>query len=199
LGNKKKDGMHKDNLLLVKKDIETAVFKWYVVHTYSGFEHIAKDALKDRIRTKKRQSEFGEILIPMETIEDYDKGHINVKSKKYFPSYIFVQMILNKDTEYLVRNTYKITGFVGGSKNPPSLSEVEIKRMRQMTEIKKKIDITLEYDIGDLIKVIEGPFSNFNGRITEINKDKKKIKIMVSIFGRLTPIELNYCQVEKIY
>jgi transcriptional antiterminator NusG len=171
--------------------------KWYVINTYSGFENKAKESLTDNIKKKEYENYFGEILIPMEKIDKICNGEMRSQNVKCFPSYIFVQMKLTEETGYLVRNTYKIIGFVGNNKNPSSLTSKEVEKMRFVSiKTAKKRKIT-KYYVGDSVRVIDGPFSNFNGSIDEVKHDKHKIRVMVLIFGRSTPVEFDYVQVEK--
>ncbi len=172
--------------------------KWYVVHTYSSFENRAQKALEERIKQQKFDKKFGEILIPTETVEEIRNGERRSQSRKCFPSYMLVQMEFTEETGHLVRNTSKITGFVGNAKIPPCLTSAEVERMRFMATEASKTKVTIEYCIGDTVKVTEGAFANFNGNVEEVKPDKQKVRVMVSIFGRSTPVELDYVQVERI-
>src|SRR3989338_1529737 len=177
---------------------ENIDLKWYVVHTYSGFENRAKKTLQERIEQYGLQDQFGEIWVPTETVEEIKAGVRKSQSRKCFPSYILVQMVFNDETAHLVRNTAKVTGFVGSSKKPPPLSAAEVERMRAMVQGEPKVRAKIEFVEGDQVKVIDGPFANFNGDIEEVKPDKQKLKVLVSIFGRSTPVELDYAQVERI-
>ena len=171
---------------------------WYVVHTYSGFEHKAKQALEDRIKSLKKEDFFGEILVPAENVVELVKGQKRTTSRKFFPGYILVQMVLNDETWYVVKGTTKITGFVGDSKKPPRVPENEVERVRnQMSTGAEKPKSKVNFKVGDNIRVIDGPFSNFNGVVEDVKPEKGKVKVMVSIFGRSTPVELDFIQVEK--
>jgi len=172
--------------------------KWYVVHTYSGLENRAKKALEERIQQYGMEKFFGEILVPTETVEEIKSGVRKSQSRKCFPGYVLVQMELTDEAGHLVRNTPKITGFVGGSKKPSSLSLSEVERMRSIASTPQKTKAKVEFIEGDQIKVIEGPFANFNGSVEEVKPDKQKLRVLVSIFGRSTPVELDYGQVERI-
>lgn len=172
--------------------------KWYIVHTYSGLENRAKKSLEERIRQRHMEAKFGEVLIPTETVEEVKGGVRKTQTRKCFPGYILVQMDLDEDSGHLVRNTPKITGFVGGSKAPPSLSETEVHRMRSMAQSTRKPKVTIEFNSGDQVRIIEGPFANFNGSVEDVKPDKQKLRVLVSIFGRLTPVELEFIQVEKL-
>ena len=172
--------------------------KWYVVHTYSGFEAKAKQALIDRIKKQNCLDEFGDILVPAEERTQVLKGKKRKTTRKFFPSYILVQMVLNEKTWHLVKQTPKITGFVGGSLQPTPVSESEIQTIKDQMEGKISTSaLEAIYQEGDAVRVIEGPFSNFNGVVEEVKPDKQKIKVLVSIFGRSTPVELSFTQVEK--
>jgi transcriptional antiterminator NusG len=172
--------------------------KWYVVHTYSGLENRAKKALEERIRQYGLDESFGEILVPTETVEEIKSGVRKSQSRKCFPGYMLVQMVLSDEAGHLVRNTPKITGFVGNTKKPPALSEAEVERMRTMAHGVQKVRAKVEFTEGDQVKVIEGPFANFNGSVEEVKPDKQKVRVLVSIFGRSTPVELDYAQVERV-
>lgn len=172
--------------------------KWYVVHTYSGLENRAKKALEERIVQYNMDEQFGEILVPTEVVEEIKAGVRKSSNRKCFPGYVLVQMELSDETGHLVRNTPKITGFVGGTKKPSPLSQIEVERMRAIASGTQKTKMKVEFTEGDQVKVTEGPFANFNGSVEEVKPDKQKLKVMVSIFGRSTPVELDYEQVERI-
>jgi transcriptional antiterminator NusG len=172
--------------------------QWYVVHVYSGFEAKAKEALLERIRHNKLDEKFDEILIPAETIVEVKKGEKRSKSKKFFPGYIFVKMELNNETWQLVKNTQRVSGFVGNGTNPPAVSEEEVLRItQQIKEGKMKPKVNIEFEKGESVRVKEGPFANFAGVVDEVNSEKGRLKVLVSIFGRSTPIDLEFGQVEK--
>lgn len=174
--------------------------KWYIVNTQTGCEAVAKSAIEERIRTLKMEEAFGSILIPAENVVELVKGQKKEKSRKFFPGYIFVQMHLTDETWHLVRNSAKVTGFVGGTKTrPPEVPEAEVLRVtQQMSGIgEKKAKPKVKFSVGESVIVIDGPFSNFNGTVEDINEDKGKVKVLVSIFGRPTPVELDFLQVQK--
>ncbi len=173
-------------------------FKWYVINIKAGLEKEVKYSLLERICRLNLQEYFGNILIPLEKIENFKNGNCIVKRKKYFPGYILVQLHFNKDTWHLIQNTPKISGFMGNKKKPTSLSDEEVERIYIMIKNSKKTKKILLYKIGNRIRIINGPFINFNGIIEEIKLEKEKMKVMVSIFGRLTPVELDFSQVKKI-
>jgi transcriptional antiterminator NusG len=175
--------------------------KWYVVHTYSGFENKVKKSLEERVRQENLQDEFGETLIPMEVVQEMVKGEKKTSKRKFFPGYILVQMEMSNRTWHLVKGTPKVTGFVGNAKKPedvPFISEVEVQRLTtQITEGTLKPKPKVQFEEGDQVRVIDGPFSNFNGTVEEVKPDKGKVRVLVSIFGRATPVELDFMQVEK--
>jgi transcriptional antiterminator NusG len=179
--------------------------RWYVVHTYSGFENKAKKSLEDRVKIEKLQDYFGEVLIPMEQVVEMIKGEKRTSKRKFFPGYILVHMEMNKQTWHLVKSTPKITGFVGGSQfdseKPdliPSVTDVEVARLTsQISEGTLKPKPKVQFEQGDQVRVTDGPFSNFNGTVEEVNPDKGRLRVLVSIFGRATPVELDFMQVEK--
>ncbi len=172
--------------------------KWYVVHTHSGMENKAKKSLEERIEQYGMQEKFGDILVPTETVELVKNNVRRMQSRKCLPGYMIVEMILDNETSHLVRATAKIAGFVGGSKMPMPISKAEAERMMQLSKGVKKTVVSMEYVEGENIRVTDGPFANFQGTIEEVKADKKKLRVLVSIFGRSTPVELDFGQVEKI-
>ncbi len=177
---------------------EESTKKWYVVHTYSGYESHAKQALCERIKNAKKEDSFGEILVPIEESTKLVKGKKRKTSKKFFPGYILVEMLLNNETWHLVKATPKITGFVGSALNPPPVSSEQIQLIKdQVTGKVSTFSAETAYQEGDNVRVVDGPFANFNGVIEEVKPDKQKLKVLVSIFGRATPVELSFGQVEK--
>lgn len=172
--------------------------KWYVVHTYSGFENKAKKALEDRIRLDGLEDQFGEIMIPMENVVEMVKGEKRTSKRKFFPGYILVQMEMNDRTKHLVKNTPKVTGFVGDALNPPAVPDHEVARITsQVTEGTSRPKPKVQFAEGDTVRVIDGPFQNFNGTIEEVQADKGKVRVQISIFGRATPVTLDFMQIEK--
>lgn len=173
--------------------------KWYIINTQTGCEATAKSAIEERVRTQKMEQFFGDILIPAESVVELVKGQKKTRSKKFFPGYMFVQMVLNDETWHLVKHSSKVTGFVGGAKTrPPEVPEAEVFRVtQQIAGVAEKPKAKVKFAIGEQVTVIDGPFSNFNGTVEEINEDKAKVKVLVSIFGRPTPVELDFIQVEK--
>jgi len=177
-----------------------ADMKWYVVHTYSGFENKAKKSLEDKIKLEGLADQFGESLIPMEQVVEMVKGEKKTSKRKFFPGYILVQMAMNDRTWHLVKNTPKVTGFVGAAANeqPPPISNAEVQRLTtQISEGTLKPKPRVQFEEGDTVRVIDGPFANFNGTVEEVNPEKGRVKVLVSIFGRATPVELDFMQVEK--
>lgn len=174
-------------------------FKWYIVHVYSGFENKVKATLEERIDTYGYSEKFGKVLVPTEQVVELVKGKKRESSRKFYPGYILVQMELSDETWHIVNDTAKVTGFLGGKNKPSPISDKEaeeiINRM-QVGNLKPKPKFFFE--IGDEIRVINGPFTNFNGTVDEVNAEKGKIRVLVSIFGRATPVELEFVQVAKL-
>ncbi|GAB6178917.1 transcription termination/antitermination protein NusG [Desulfotomaculum defluvii] len=171
--------------------------QWYVVHTYSGYENKVKANLERRIESMNMEDKIFRILVPMEDEVEIKNGKKKLSKKKVFPGYVLVEMIMTDDSWYVVRNTPGVTGFVGSGSKPIPLNEDEAKaiiKQMGMEEPKAKIDLSL----GENVKVTDGPFENFVGVIEEIYPDKGKVKVMVSMFGRETPIELDFTQIEKL-
>lgn len=172
--------------------------KWYVVHAYSGFEMKAKQALEERIRTHNMSSLFGEIRVPQETVVELVRGQKKTSTRKFFPGYVLVQMVLNQDTWHLVKETPKVTGFIGDATSPDPLSDEEAQRiLTQVEEGAASPRARMNFEQGETVKVIDGPFTDFMGTIEESRPEKGKVKVLISIFGRATPIELDFVQVEK--
>ena len=167
--------------------------RWYVVHTYSGYENKVKTDLEKMIKNRELGDYFFEIIVPMEEQIEIKDGKRKVNLKKVFPGYVLIKMIVTEESWYIVRNTRGVTGFVGSGTDPIPLSDAEIAAMG--FEVPK---VTVDYDINDTVKVINGPLENFTGTVQEINKEKGKVKLLISIFGRETPVELEFAQVQKI-
>jgi transcriptional antiterminator NusG len=173
--------------------------KWYIVHVYSGFENKVKAALEERIASGLHQEKFGEVLVPTEEIVELVKGKRRTSSRKFYPGYILVRMQLDDETWHIVNDTAKVTGFLGGREKPTPLSDDEADQiLNRMAAGKLKPQPKYFFESGDDIRVIDGPFTNFNGTVEEVNHEKGKIKVLVSIFGRSTPVELDFVQVQKI-
>jgi transcriptional antiterminator NusG len=173
--------------------------KWYIVHVYSGFENKVKAALEERIATSSQTDKFGDVLVPTEEVVELVKGKRRTSSRKFYPGYLLVRMELNDETWHIVNDTSKVTGFLGGRKKPTPISDEEADRiLNRMEAGKLKPQPKFFFEEGDEIRVIDGPFTNFNGTVEEVNPEKGKIKVLVSIFGRSTPVELDFVQVTKL-
>ena len=174
--------------------------RWYVVHAYSGMEKAVERNLRERIDRSGMQDKFGRILVPMEEVVELKNGKKAVTERRFFPGYVLVEMDMADDTWHLVKHTSKVTGFVGGAKNRPSpISEAEVmKIVNQMQEGIEKPRPKVEWTVGELVRVKEGPFTDFNGAVEDVNYDKSKVRVSVTIFGRATPVELDFGQVEKV-
>jgi transcriptional antiterminator NusG len=174
--------------------------RWYVVHAYSGMEKAVERNLRERIDRAGMQDKFGRILVPTEEVVELKNGKKAVTERRFFPGYVLVEMVMEDDTWHLVKHTSKVTGFVGGAKNRPApISEAEVmKIVNQMQEGIEKPRPKVEWTVGEIVRVKEGPFTDFNGAIEEVNYDKSKVRVSVTIFGRATPVELDFAQVEKV-
>lgn len=174
------------------------MMKWYGVHTYSGHENKVKLNLEDRIRALGVEESFGEILIPSETVVELKKGERKTSTRKFFPGYILVQMELNDETWHVVKDTPKVTGFVGGGTVPAPIPDEDVAKITaRMEEDVERPKPKVAFEVGETVRVVEGPFLNFTGVVEDVKPDKGKLKVMVSIFGRVTPVELEFIQVEK--
>jgi len=179
--------------------VEKTTMKWYVVHTYSGHEQKAKKYLENAVATSTLQDKFGRIMIPMEVIVEMKQGKRSSSQRKFLPSYLLVEMDLGKETQALVVNTPGITNFVGGAGKPTPLKDEEVERiLHQMEEGQTKEVEEIPYRTGDQVKVVDGPFTDFSGVISEVQPERSRVKVMVSIFGRPTPVELDYLQVKNV-
>ena len=176
--------------------------QWYVVHTYAGYENKVKSNLESRIASMNMGERIFEVVIPVEDVIEFKNGKKQVVSKKVFPGYLLVRMDLDDDSWYVVRNTPGVTGFVGLGARPTPLSRKEVESILQVKadgqETTKKGRPRLEYEVGESVRVKEGPFADFTGTIAEINEDQLKLKVLVNIFGRETPVELEFAQVAKL-
>jgi transcriptional antiterminator NusG len=173
--------------------------RWYVVHAYSGMEKAVERNIQERITRAGMQDKFGRILVPMEEVVEVKNGQKKTTERKFFPGYVLVEMIMEDDTWHLIKHTNKVTGFVGGAKNRPSpISEAEVaKIVNQMQEGTEKPRHKVEFEVGEYVRVKEGPFTDFNGSVEDVNYDKSKVRVSVTIFGRATPVELEFSQIEK--
>ena len=176
--------------------MKTMTKKWYVVHTYSGFEEKVKAALEENVQRRGLADRITQILIPTEKVVELKAGKKRETSKKFYPGYILVEMEMDEETWHLVRTTPRVTGFVGG-REPAPLQEEEIDVIKQQIEKGPAQQVKAQFDKGDSVRIIDGPFSNFNGFIDEVDVDHNKLRVMVTIFGRQTPVELNFLQVER--
>jgi transcriptional antiterminator NusG len=174
--------------------------RWYVVHAYSGMEKSVQRALTERIERAGMQDKFGQILVPSEEVVEVKNGTKAVTERRLFPGYVFVEMEMTDDTWHLVKNTSKVTGFIGGKSNKPTpIAPHEVaKIMQQVQEGVEKPRPKVLYEVGEVIRIKDGPFTDFNGNVEEVNYEKSKVRVTVTIFGRATPVELDFSQVEKV-
>jgi len=173
--------------------------KWYIIHVYSGFENKVKTALEERIASSAHPEKFGEVVLPTEQVVELVKGKRRESSRKFYPGYILVQMALDDETWYIVNNTAKVTGFLGGRDRPTPIPDKEAERiLNRMEAGKLQPKPKFHFEVGDEIRVVDGPFNNFNGTVQDVNPEKGKIRVLVSIFGRPTPVELDFIQVSKL-
>jgi len=173
--------------------------RWYVVHAYSGFEKSVQRALTERIARAGMQEKFGQILVPVEEVVEMKSGQKSITERKFFPGYVLVEMEMDDDSWHLVKSTPKVTGFVGGTATKPTpISEKEVdKIMQQMQEGVEKPRPKVLFETGEMVRVKDGPFTDFNGSVEEVNYEKSRLRVSVTIFGRATPVELEFAQVEK--
>jgi len=173
--------------------------RWYVVHAYSGMEKAVERNIIERITRAGMQDRFGRILVPMEEVVEVKNGQKKTTERKFFPGYVLVEMVMDDETWHLVKHTNKVTGFVGGAKNRPSpISEAEVaKIVNQMQEGTEKPRHKVEFMVGEFVRVKDGPFTDFNGSVEDVNYEKSKVRVSVTIFGRSTPVELEFSQIEK--
>lgn len=172
--------------------------RWYVVHTYSGYENKVKLALEEKVRALGIQDKVTDVLIPSESVVELVKGERKTSSRKFFPGYVLVQMELDDQTWHVVKSTPKVTGFIGSRTEPAVIPDEEVHQIKQqMAEGKEKPKPKYSFEKGDSVRVVDGPFINFNGTVEEVRPDKGKLRVLVSIFGRPTPVELDFIQVTK--
>lgn len=172
---------------------------WYIVHVYSGFENKVKASLEERIANSPNPEKFGEVLVPTEEVVELVKGKRRTSARKFYPGYLLVRMELDDETWHIVNDTAKVTGFLGGRDRPTPMTDEEADQiLNRMEAGKNKPQPKYFFDEGDEIRVIDGPFTNFNGTVEEVNQEKGKLKVLVSIFGRSTPVELDFVQVSKL-
>jgi transcriptional antiterminator NusG len=174
--------------------------RWYVVHAYSGMEKAVERNLRERIDRAGMQGKFGRILVPTEEVVELKGGKKAVTERRFFPGYVLVEMVMDDESWHLVKHTSKVTGFVGGVRNRPApISEAEVaKIVNQMQEGAERPRPKVQWTVGELVRVKEGPFTDFNGAVEEVNYEKSKVRVSVTIFGRATPVELDFAQVEKV-
>lgn len=173
--------------------------RWYVVHVYSGFEKSVQRALSERAASHGMQESFGRILVPIEEVVELRSGQKSITERKFFPGYVLVEMEMNDETWHLVKSTPKVTGFVGGSANKPTpISEKEVEKiLRQMQDGVERPRPKVLFEPGEIVRVKDGPFTDFNGTVEQVNYEKNRLRVSVTIFGRATPVELEFGQVEK--
>ncbi|MCG8435048.1 MAG: transcription termination/antitermination protein NusG [Gammaproteobacteria bacterium] len=173
--------------------------RWYVVHAYSGFEQQVKRSLEERVKHSGIESKFGQIMVPTEEVVEMREGQKRKSERKFFPGYVLVQMDMDEDTWHLVKNVPKVMGFIGGSSDKPApIPEKEAQAILQrVQEGVDKPKPKVLFEVGEVVRVTDGPFNDFNGVVEEVNYDKSRLRVAVSIFGRSTPVELEFGQVEK--
>ena len=172
--------------------------KWYIVHTFSGFEGKVKESLTQRVEAMGMGRDIGEILIPTEEVVEVRDGRKTRSKRKFFPGYVLVKMVMTDAAWHVVKNTPKVTGFVGTGTKPVPLRKDEVERIvNQIVVAAEKPKPKFEFNIGEAVRIVDGPFSNFTGEVEEVNEDRSTLKVMVTIFGRATPVELEFLQVEK--
>ena len=173
--------------------------RWYVVHAYSGMEKAVERNIRESIARAGMDNKFGRILVPTEEVVEMKNGQRRTAERKFFPGYVFVEMVMDDESWHLVKHTNKVTGFVGGAKNRPApISEAEVQKIvSQMQDGVDKPRHKVEFMVGEFVRVKDGPFTDFNGTVEEVNYEKNKVRVSVTIFGRATPVELEFSQVEK--
>ena len=178
---------------------ENMDLRWYIVHAYSGMEKAVERNIAERVARAGMQQKFGRVLVPTEEVVEMKNGQRKTTERRLFPGYVFVEMVMDDETWHLVKHTSKVTGFVGGAKNKPApISEDEVQKIvSQMQEGTDKPRHKIEFMVGELVRVKEGPFTDFNGSVEDVNYEKNKLRVSVTIFGRATPVELEFAQVEK--
>ncbi|MEE8203658.1 MAG: transcription termination/antitermination protein NusG [Alphaproteobacteria bacterium] len=172
--------------------------RWYIVHVYSGFEKKVAQAIREQAIIKDLEEEFEDVMVPSEEVVEMRRGQKVSSERKFFPGYVLVNMELNDETWHMVKNTPKVTGFLGGGGHPVPISEAEADRiLRQVKEGVERPKPSISFEIGETVRVCDGPFTSFNGLVEDVDEERARLKVAVSIFGRATPVELEYSQVEK--
>ncbi|SMB23581.1 transcription antitermination protein [Sterolibacterium denitrificans] len=174
--------------------------RWYVVHAYSGFEKSVQRALRERVSRAGMQEFFGQILVPEEEVVEMRSGQKSISQRKFFPGYVLVEMEMNDESWHLVKSTPKVTGFIGGTATRPTpISDREVEKiMAQIQEGVEKPRPKVLFEVGEMVRIKDGPFTDFNGNVEEVNYEKSRMRVAVTIFGRPTPVELQFDQVEKV-
>ncbi|HMG02993.1 MAG TPA: transcription termination/antitermination protein NusG [Edaphobacter sp.] len=174
-------------------------FKWYIIHAYSGFERKVRESLESRISAFGLQNKIGRIMIPTEPVTELRNGKKYTIERVFLPGYVLIEMDLDNDLWHVIKNTPRVTGFLGTGDNPVALSEQEVSSILFRSDIAKdKPTLKIKFDKGEQVRINEGPFANFTGAVDEVNEDKQTLKVMVSIFGRSTPVEIEFSKVDKI-
>ena len=174
-------------------------FKWYIIHTYSGFERKVKESLESRVQAFGLQEKIGRVVIPTETVTQIRGGKKYTSEQMFYPGYVLVEMDLNDDVWHVVKATPRVTGFLGGGQHPAPLSEEEVNQIvNRVSTGRDKPKLKVKFEKNESVRITEGPFANFNGMVDEVNEDRETLKVMVTIFGRSTPVELEFGQVEKV-
>jgi len=172
--------------------------RWYIVHTYSGFEHRVEQTVKEMVRTGQDEGLIEEVVVPTEKIIELVKGEKRTSTRKFYPGYVMIKMVLNDNTWHMIQSIPRVTGFVGGKNRPTPMPDKDAERILNMVEQRQEQPRPkFHFDRGDEVRVVDGPFANFNGVVEEVNYDKGKLRVAVSIFGRQTPVELDFVQVTK--
>ncbi|HTH54284.1 MAG TPA: transcription termination/antitermination protein NusG [Edaphobacter sp.] len=174
-------------------------FKWYIIHAYSGFERKVRESLESRIAAFGLQNKIGRIMIPTEPVTELRNGKKYTIERVFLPGYVLIEMDLDNDLWHVIKNTPRVTGFLGTGDNPVALSEQEVSSILFRSDVsKEKPTLKIKFDKGEQVRINEGPFANFTGAVDEINEDKQTLKVMVSIFGRSTPVEIEFSKVDKV-
>ena len=174
-------------------------FKWYIIHAYSGFERKVRESLESRIRAYSLENKIGRIMIPTEPVTELRNGKKYVIERVFLPGYVLVEMDLDNDLWHVIKNTPRVTGFLGTGDSPVALSEAEVSSIIFRSDVSKdKPAMKVKFEKGEMVRINEGPFANFNGAVDDVNEDKQTLKVMVSIFGRSTPVEIEFSKVDKM-